>query len=173
MKLLFYILVLTTTLLEAKHAFAAASPLKSKENIEFITKSEQPLLDLMKTNNFLGVLVRTDKTQRDLRHVDLYAFKDIQEISINQQLCEKLLEKIYGPRKEISLKVQNINLYKSHSGNTCEATITNPDSKAKFPERRTIIGFIKAKPYALVFKFSKPSKVNEQEEARKFWDSLH
>lgn len=151
---------------------AAKAPIQSKEEIDFLSKRDQKMIDFMKTPEFTGVITRTGESNANLRVVDLYTFKDVSQISMDEVLCKKLLAKIYGPLDEISLKVRKVEIYTSHTGKTCEAQIDNEDSQAKIPERRTILGFINAKPYGLVFRFSKKSTSDEQQDVRKFWDSL-
>ena len=157
----------------ASFAVASTPPIKSKEEIDFMSPKDEPMMSLLSKNpDFSGVITRTAEANPNLQVADLYAFKNISEVKMTKEVCTKILEKIYGPIKEISLKVRNINIYSSHTGNTCEAQIDNDDSKAKIPERRTVIGFLNAQPYALVFKFAKKSTPAEQAEVKKFWDSL-
>lgn len=164
--------LLSTLLFSSLPAKAKPAPIQSKEEIEFLSKTEQKMLDLLKTPEFVGIITRTAETNKDLRIVDLYAFKNIQKISMNKELCKRLLSKIYGPLDEISFKVRKVEIYTSHTGNTCEAQLDNEDSKTKIPERRTIVGFLNAQPYAVVFKLSKKSTPSDQENVKKFWDSL-
>lgn len=153
-------------------ALAATPPLQSKEEIQFESKSENQLLDLFKSDAYLGVLGRPNEKVQDLQLVDLYAFKETSQLSLDEKLCKELLTQIYGPLDKITLQLKNVRIYTSHTGKTCEAQLDDPDKKSKIPERRTIIGFLKAKPYALVFKLSKKSDLSVQENTRQFWESL-
>jgi hypothetical protein len=172
MKTFIFISLLATLLFPAFSVNAAPAPFSSKEEIEYTSKTEQKFLDLLKTPEFEGVITRTSEPNRELQLVDFYDFKNVQEVAMTKELCKKLLAKIYGPLNEISLKVRDVQIFTSHTGNTCEAQIDNDFSKARIRERRTIIGFLNAKPYGLVFKFSRKSVAAEQENAKKFWDSL-
>lgn len=163
--------VLLTHLLS--FALAATSPIQSKEEVQFESKSENQLLDLFKSDAYLGVLGRPNEKIQDLQLVDLYTFKETQQISLDESLCKDLLAQIYGPLDKITLQLKSVKIYTSHTGKTCEAQLDDPARTSKIPERRTIIGFLKVKPYALVFKLSKKSDTTVQENARQFWESLH
>ncbi len=153
-------------------SFAATTPVQSKEEIKFISKTDNKLLDTFKTDAYIGTIGRIDEKAHDLSLVDLYAFKDNGKISMNENLCKDYLKQVYGPLDKITLKVKYITVYKSHTGNTCEAQADDPDQKSSIPERRIIIGFLNAKPYAIEFNLAKKSTPDVQENIRKFWDSL-
>lgn len=172
MKNIFKLSFVVVSLFSTSLVFAAKAPIQSKEEIEFLTKSENKMIGFTKTPEFTGVMVRTAQANAHLRDVDLYSFKETSKISMDEGLCKEYLSKIYGPLNEISLKVRKVEIFSSHTGKTCEAQIENEDPQAKIPERRTVLGFVNAKPYGLVFKFSKKSTSDEQNDVRKFWDSL-
>lgn len=153
-------------------AFAATAPIQSKEEIKFISKTENKLLDTFKADSYLGTIGRVDEKNQDLSLVDLYSFKDSKKISMDESLCKEMLTQIYGPLNKITLQVKNIKIYISHTGRTCEAQIDDPTKGTNIPERRLILGFIKAKPYAIEFSLSKKSDSTAQENTRKFWESL-
>lgn len=152
--------------------FAATAPIQSKEEIKFISKTENKLLDTFKADSYLGTIGRIDEKSQDLSLVDLYAFKDGKKISMDESLCKEMLTQIYGPLNKITLQAKNIKIYTSHTGKTCEAQIDDPMKGTNIPERRMILGFIKAKPYAIEFSLSKKSDSAVQENTRKFWESL-
>ncbi|WP_413288873.1 hypothetical protein [Bdellovibrio sp. HCB337] len=153
-------------------SFAATAPIQSKEEIQFESKADNKLLDIFKSGSYLGIIGRPQEPNVDLKMVDLYAFKDTKQISMSEDLCKDLLAKIYGPLDKGTLKVTKINIFTSHTGKTCEAQIDDPIKTSKIPERRAIIGFIKAKPYGLEFQLSKKSDTDIQDNTRKFWESL-
>jgi hypothetical protein len=153
-------------------SFAATSPIQSKEEIKFISKADNKLLDTFKTDAYIGTIGRVDEKAQDLSLVDLYTFKDSGKIAMDEKLCKEFLKQVYGPLEKITLKVKNIKVYKSHTGNTCEAQVDDPDQKSTIPERRIIIGFLKVKPYAIEFNLVKKSTPDVQENIRRFWDSL-
>lgn len=153
-------------------ALAATAPIQSKEEIKFISKADNKLLDTFKSDAYIGTIGRVDEKAQDLSLVDLYTFKDGKKISMDESLCKDFLKQVYGPLEKITLKVKNITVYKSHTGNTCEAQVDDPDAKSIIPERRIIVGFLKAKPYAIEFNLSKKSTPDVQENTRKFWESL-
>lgn len=152
-------------------SFAGTAPIQSKEEIKFMSKHDSELMGLFKTDSFVGIIARIDEKSNDMTAVDLYAF-DTKKISMDEALCKELLTKVYGPLDKITLKVKDVKIYTSHTGKTCEAQVDDPVKDTPVPERRAIVGFLKAKPYAIEFKFSKKSTQDEQENARKFWESL-
>lgn len=161
----------------AVSAFASADtkktplPFASSELLEFVGRGDQKMIDFGKTSDFVGVITRVHE-KGDTRIVDLYEFKNIEAVPMDKALCEKVLAKIFGPLDKISLKVSKIEIFASHTGKTCEAQLDDEDKEAKIAERRVIIGFLNAKPVALVTKMSKKSGKTEQESIRKFWDTL-
>lgn len=154
-------------------ALAATPPIHSKEEIQFESKTENKMLDLFKSDSYLGVLGRPQESHQDLNMVDLYAFKETAKITMTESTCKEFLAKIYGPLDKSSFKVKSVTIFTSHTGKTCEAQIDDPAKSSKLPERRALIGFIKAKPYGLVFQLSKKSDSAVQENTRKFWESLY
>jgi hypothetical protein len=153
-------------------ALAAPAPVKSNQPLEYISKTENKMMDLFKTDNFLGVLNRPQEKNQDLSMVDLYLFKEPPKLSMDEKLCKEFLVKIYGNLNTMTLKLAKLEIYTSHTGKTCEAQIVDPDKMSKIPERRTVIGFLNAKPYGVVFQLSKKSTPATQESIREFWDSL-
>lgn len=153
-------------------SFAGTAPIQSKEEIKFMSKQENELLGAFKTDSFVGIIARIDEKSNDLTAVDLYAFKDTKKMSMDEALCKELLTKVYGPLDKITLKVKDIKIFMSHTGKTCEAQIDDPVKDTPVPERRAIVGFLKAKPYAIEFKLSKKSTPDDQDNARKFWETL-
>ncbi|MDG0814988.1 hypothetical protein [Bdellovibrio svalbardensis] len=147
------------------------APFTSKELLDFVGRGDLKFIDFGKTADFVGVVTRTHE-QSDARIADVYEFKDIQAVPMDKGLCEKILEKIFGPLDKISLRVKKIEIFASHTGKTCEAQLDDEDQQAKIPERRVIAGFLNAKPRALVFKMTRKSAPKEQESIRKFWDTL-
>lgn len=154
-------------------SFAGVAPIQSKEEIKFLSKTEDKLIGAFKTDSFLGIIGRVDEKNNDLTAVDLYSFGDTKKISMDEALCKELLTKIYGPLDKIKLKVNTVTIFTSHTGKTCEAKIDDPVKGTTIPERRTIVGFIKAKPYAIEFKLSKKFTPDDEANTRKFWESLH
>lgn len=148
------------------------APVKSKEDLRFVGKDERPLIDLGKSKDFVGMFERPNESVADLRHVDLYAFKNLQAMKMDQALCAKLLDSMFGPAKDNPLKFSDLVIYKSHTGATCEAVVIDPDKGTRIPERRVILGFINLKPLALVFRFSQKTNPSLQQAPREFWATL-
>jgi len=152
--------------------FAGTAPIQSKEEIKFISKNEETILGAFKTDPYIGTIGRIDEKREDLTAVDLYAFKDTKKLTMDKGLCKDLLKQIYGPLDKITLKVKTVSIFTSPTGKTCEAQIDDPVKNSQIPERRTIVGFIKAKPYAIEFNLAKKSDADTIENTRKFWNSL-
>jgi hypothetical protein len=153
-------------------SLAATAPIQSKEEIQYVSKAENKLIDTFKANDFVGIIGRPNEKNQDLAMVDLYVFKETNKIAMTEKICKEFLGDIFGNLNKSTLKVTKVDVYTSHTGKTCEARIEDPDKASKIPERRTIIGFLNAKPYGLVFQLSKKSDSAVQENTRKFWDSL-
>ncbi|WP_374077273.1 hypothetical protein [Bdellovibrio bacteriovorus] len=157
---------------ETPHKEKVQPPIKSKESIEFLSKNDQTMLDIGKVDDFAGIITRNGEPAKDLRTVDLYTFKGIETLSMDKDLCEKLLTRIFGPLKESSLKYHGAELFTSHTGKTCEAQFDDADKEGKIPERRVVIGFVNAKPVGLVFRLSKKSDKAVKHNIREFWGTL-
>lgn len=150
---------------------SAPAPFTSSELIDFTGKSDQKMLDFAKNDDFSGVITRNHEVG-DKKLVDVYEFKNIEAVPMDETVCKKMLTRIFGDLDKISLKVSHIDIYTSHTGKTCEAQIDDADKEAKIPERRLVAGFLNAKPIALVFRLAKKSQKSDQESIRKFWDTL-
>ena len=149
---------------------STSAPFTSSELIDFTAKGDQKLLDFAKTDDFSGVVTRNHEVG-DKKLVDVYEFKNIEAVPMNEAVCKKMLTRIFGDLDKISLKVSHIDIYTSHTGKTCDVQIDDADKEAKIPERRVIAGFLNAKPLALVFRLSKKSNNSDQESIHKFWDT--
>ncbi|MEK2644050.1 hypothetical protein [Bdellovibrio sp. BCCA] len=164
--------MLSSSMAEKPEKTPTPSPIKSKEAIDFLSKSDQTMLDIGKVDDFAGIITRTGESSKDLRTVDLYTFKGIENLSMDKELCEKLLARIFGPLKESSLKYHEAEIFTSHTGKTCEAQVDDPDKAGKIPERRVVLGFVNAKPVGLVFRLSKKSDKTVKNNIREFWGTL-
>lgn len=168
--LLLFSLIVTALELSAKQRMP--SLITSKEDVEFIAKQDQKMLDLGKVDQFMGIFVRNSESQKDLRQVDLYIFPEEKETRINQAVCEKLLAKVFGSLKESSLKYQGTEVFQGRTGKTCLARMDDPDRSAKFPQRYVFFGAINLKIVGLVFKLSAPPRPDTKENMKSFWQSL-
>lgn len=161
-------------LLSANYSFAKNSPLiSSSEEIKFLNKSEQALLDLNKTKKFYGVLTRLNINEPDKSHVDLYEFGVTQK-TLDSALCQKLLEDVYGPSKKISLKIISKEFFKNaRNEKVCEVTLADNDKQALFKEHHFFAIIMGDKAVGLVSRLNKPATKQEVEEYRKFVKGLH
>lgn len=150
----------------------SVAPVKSKEDIQFIGKNEYPLLDMGKSRDYVGALIRRNESSADLKTVDLYAFQNTQAMRMDMNLCSKLIASMYGPIKGNPLQFRDQVIFKGHTGATCEVVVLDPDRGARIPERRVILGFINLKPIALVFRFSQKTNASLQQAPRDFWATL-
>jgi hypothetical protein len=153
-------------------AFAEV-PFKSKEEINFVDKKTDQRLAFAEVDSFQGILKRLSQTDRDLKTANVYAFAGISEIKMTKPVCEKLLAKIFGPLDKITLKVKNVEIFKTDIGDSCQAQVVDDyDSKALIPEQLAVLGFIHGKPMGLVFSFHKKSDAAAQDNIRAFWQGL-
>ncbi|HEY1079329.1 MAG TPA: hypothetical protein VGE46_04500 [Bdellovibrio sp.] len=170
---LFKIIFSAFVLVSATNVWAESiAPVKSREDLEFVAKNEYPLLEMGKSRDFVGIFVRRNESIEDLQKVDLYAFRNIHNMKMDSSLCAKLLASMFGPIKDNPLQFQELVIFKSHTGATCEAVVIDPDRGARIPERRVILGFINLKPLAVVFRFSQKSNPSLQQAPREFWATL-
>lgn len=168
---LFILLATFSTSVSAKNK-ETEPPIKSKEDVEFISATKSPFLDFAKSKEFVGYFNRLNESSKDLSRVDIYVPKSTSEITMNEKLCEKILADIFGPLKEGSLQYKGTTLFTGHTGKTCEAQFDDLDTEALYPERRVIVGFIRTKPVALVFRLSKKSTDSVAQNIRAFWNTL-
>lgn len=148
------------------------APIKSKEEIEFVSASESPFLDFAKGKDFVGYLNRSNESSKDLRRVDLYTPHAVSETAMNKKTCEAILESIFGDLKSGTLSFQGATLFTGHTGKTCQAQLNDIDKDALYPERHVVVGFIRMKPIALVFRLSKKATEADQQNIKKFWNTL-
>ncbi len=159
--------------LVAPPAFASTpSPIQTKEDVLFVHKNDQKLLGFANPDSFVGVYKRMGEKEKSLSQVELYSLTGIESLKMDEALCKQALTKMFGPLNEIALKAQDIKIWNSHTGKTCEAAMVDPDKASPIPERRVLIGFVNAKPYAVVFKLPQKSTAEQQSNMRSFWDSL-
>ncbi|UYL09761.1 hypothetical protein B9G69_004130 [Bdellovibrio sp. SKB1291214] len=168
------IILATAALMLSQFAIAAtsAAPVESKEDVIFAHKKDQKMLGFANADSFVGYFTRTAQADKNMRQAELYDLAQIQDLKMDEALCKKALAEIFGNLNEITLKAQDVKIWTSHTGKTCEASMVDPYVQAVIPERRIHVGFIKAKPYAIVFKLAKKSTAEQQENMRSFWDSL-
>lgn len=144
-------------------------PFRSDEDIEFTSLAEQPLLGLTRNSYFTGVLVRLGEGKDDLKQIDVYEFKDVDKMKIDKAICENLLAKIFGPLKDLDLKLKTTEILQTErAGNMCEAVMEDPGKEAAFHERRVFIGISHAQVYGLVFRFVKSPTANERDNIHDF-----
>ncbi|QLY24576.1 hypothetical protein [Bdellovibrio sp. KM01] len=161
-------------LLISNFAFAAPTlaPINSKEDVIFAHKKDQKMLGFANAESFVGYFTRTAQSDRNMRQAELYDLDKIKDLKMNEELCKKALAEVFGPLNEITLKAQDIKIWESHTGKTCEAAMMDPYQQAIIPERRVLVGLVRAKLYAVVFKLSQKSTAEQQSNMRSFWDSL-
>jgi len=151
-----------------------AFELKSSEVIKFTSVKSTPQIGVLKTDAFVGAIERTEEENPDLRMVDYYEFTGTKNSKLTKKTCEAFLARIFGPLKEITLKVK-IEKFSNkliQSDPVCEAVALDPDPDSKIPERRILLGVKKGAPFALVFKLSKKSEPSVLENTRNFLKSL-
>jgi len=156
----------------ACQAFAEL-PFKSKEEVDYLSKNQSALSAMTKTKDFQGLIHRPYERSSDLQDAEYYRFAPVDETKVTLKLCEKWLARVIGPLNKITLKVKSIELFKTSTGEACEVQVNDEkDPKSIIPERRIVLGFVKAQPTAIVFKLSKKSDATTQENIRSFWQGL-
>lgn len=152
-------------------AFAKKYSLVSSEETEFVGKDEKPLVDFNKTDKFVGILTRTSVKDSLETDIDVYEFPSTKKM--DKTVCESLRDQVFGPAKEISLKVKSLELFSSpRAGEVCESSLTDEDPNGKIKERHFMAFKLGDKTYGLVFRFMKTPSKEQSEDARNFVKSL-
>lgn len=169
--------LLLLTLFICNQSFAKKSPkifpLQSSESIQFIDREENSFYGFLKTDDFVGFVERKKESNADLKTLDFYQFKNEKKSTFNQKKCEELLAKIFGPLKEITLKVSVTQFKKQENiPAICEANAIDPDSHASIPERLIFMSSRKDFSFALVARLSKKSDESTLKNLQKFVQNL-
>lgn len=161
-RLLFFFFVLMPL-----STMAAESPLMFSETVQFVSKSEKPLLDLTKAPEFIGLLLRRDAPADMDDYLDLYQFNRIEKPDLVS--CKKIASEVFGDFNNIALKFLSAKIFQSKENMTiCEAIIQDPDEDALFKERR-LYSFVRhGKTFAMVYRSAKPLDEGDAESLRGF-----
>lgn len=171
-KFTFFILLTSIAITSPAKSKKAELLVQSKEDVEFVAATKSPFLDFAKSKDFVGYFNRPNEASKDLSRVDVYIPPAKSEITMNKEICEEILTGIFGPLKKGTLKYKGATLFIGHTGKTCEAQFDDPDKEALYPERHAIVGFIRMKPVALVFRLSKKSADSDRRNMKTFWNTL-
>lgn len=145
----------------------------SKEEIQFVPRGQRAFVDETKPEGFKGVIKRVNEHQADIRLIDLYEFPSEKSTAMTKSLCDKVLVKIFGPASASGLTLSSLKMQQTPMGSVCEVQLDDTlDPHARIPERRILIGMLKFKPQALVFKLSQKSDAATRESILKFWKGL-
>ncbi|MBC7467165.1 MAG: hypothetical protein H7256_14340 [Bdellovibrio sp.] len=151
----------------------ASVGIKSKEAVKFYDKGEIAFSDTGKINEYQGVLVRLDEPNTSYANLDLYLFPNEPKIAMSSDLCQQYLSKLFGAAQERILKVEKtLQIYKSHTGPTCEFILADPQSHSLVPFRYVIAGFLNARLTVLAWQLREPLMAANKEKLRQFWDGL-
>ena len=149
------------------------APFSSKEELSFVSVQTSELLGLNKTDDFVGVVTREEKADKDLRIFDLYEFKDVKTLRLDKKICDDLFIRVFGNPKEISLKTKETTIFQSRrSGKVCETPVFDEAKTALFKERRLAIVTIKGKTYGMVFRYSKKATPEDSKDLQDFINGL-
>lgn len=151
----------------------AADPIKSQEDISFVSVDKMKVSAAGKISEFKGVIERTYFGIKDLKVVDLYQF-NTDKIKVNEALCAEYIEKIFGLKDSKLFEIKSLKLAESNKGKICEIYVTDKKKQKNKSEefhRLASIGFVNAKLNVLVYHLSDFNDAKIQE-ARKFWNSL-
>lgn len=155
------------------YGLAKNLPFSFKEDVEFLDKESRPFLDFGKKDDFTGVIRRLYLENADQRDIDFYDFSKIKAEKMTDVYCRKLAEEVFGPLKEISLKVASQEKFTSpRSGEICQMIFVDEDKEGLFKERHFYALVFRGKPYGLVGRFKKTAKTEEKEELRDFVKNL-
>lgn len=172
MKKAFYIFTIITALTTSVSFAKNSIPLSSGEDLNFISAEENNLINLNKTKNFKGILIRSALSQQEGSQLDVYEF-ETDKYSVDKKLCTKVLELIYGPIKKISLQLSQQNLFAiTGSNSACEAILNDPDPQAVGKEHRFYAIILQNKLIGLEARFKKPATKTQIEDLQNFIKKL-
>jgi hypothetical protein len=128
---------------------AEPAPFKSEENIEYTSKTENPVLSFLKMPSFVGLIQRPFAAHPDLKFIPLYKLNSENQIKVSPALCRKKLPEILGEINPQQLAAMPIENFYSRSGQACLVHVE------KYTD--VIIVFIVGKLYGLVIKYDPAS----------------
>lgn len=161
-----------TACLSSVSVASQKAPLSSTEEISFLSAQENSFIGLNKTKNFKGLLTRTGHSQEEGSQFDIYEF-ETNKYTMDEKLCTKVLELVYGPRGQITLKLIQKNLLTvTKSNNACEAVYVDPDPQAFFKEHRFYVIILQNKIIGLAANFKKPATKNQIDDIQNFISKL-
>ena len=154
-------------------ASAAKTPFISKEEIEFVSRTESPMLGLNKISEFKGVIFRLKVSSGVERDVDFYEFNELSALKSDHTLCSIVGDHIFGHENEITLKKISTKIIPSASAvSICSLVMRDPDPQAMIKERHLLVKVLHAKVRAFVFRFAKEPQPTELDEAHRFVEGL-
>ena len=154
-------------------ASAAKAPFKSNEEINFVSRTESPMLALNKISEFSGVIDRLKISSGVGREVDFYEFNELSALKSDPTLCSVVADHIFGHENEITLKKISTKIIPSASAvSICSLVMRDPDPKAMIKERHLLVKVLHAKVTAFVFRFAKGPQPNELDDAYRFVEGL-
>lgn len=156
----------------AKRTLASVG-IKSKDDVVFYDKTDVAFSDMGKIDEFQGILVQQNQTKTDLAQADLYLFDKEDKIAVTNEICQKYVTKIFGPANKRKLQAgKSLQIFKSHTGHSCDFTLKDPQAHASIPNQYGLVGFLNGHLITLIWQLDQPVTDEVRQNFRKFWDKL-
>ena len=166
-------LIILSLLVYSFSSAAEKAPFSFSEEVIYLSKEKNPMIDFLKTDFFIGAVSRVGVPDENEKNLDVYAFPDMKIKKITTDICLELAEKVFGPLKEIHLKNTGQDIFRSpRNGDICELVMRDEAKGAQFKERRFYAFISDEKAYGLVGRFSKEPRIKDVEDLRKFIKGL-
>lgn len=151
-------------------------PFTSSEKFEYVAEKTDPLIGLIKSNTFQGVILRPDSSMESLRLIDDHLVPLDKVKSLDEKSCRQALALVLGPSEgeDPAIKVNKIETFSISTGPACEVEASEVKSSMPVLKRyRVVIGLHKGKVRALVAQDkSAVAPPDESAELRGFLKSL-
>ncbi|MBX3041027.1 MAG: hypothetical protein KF789_10010 [Bdellovibrionaceae bacterium] len=157
-------------------ASAQTRPFQSSEKFEYVAEKTDPLIGLIKTETFQGVVLRPDSSMESLRLIDDHLVPLEKAAVLNEKTCREALTRILGPSegKDPVIKIAKVETFQVGSDPACEIEASDVKSGGPLLKRyRIAMRTYKGKIRAFVAQdTSAVALPDESEELRGFLKSL-
>lgn len=151
----------------------ASIGIKSSEEIIFRDKKDILFSETGKIDQYQGVLIQLSQPKSQFAQSDLYLFENESEIKMTASMCDKYISKIFGSKEKRVLKIsEKLQIFKSHTGDTCDMALSDPESHALINSQYVLFGFLHGRLVGLVWQLDQPLTPADKNKFRKFWDTL-
>lgn len=153
--------------------------IQSLDEMTFHSAKEMPILSLGKIPEYLGVIERTVFNKPQLRTLDIYQF-ETESIKINQELCQKTIEKTFAISKLEFTEQKSIQLLTTKKGTLCIVVLGDKSLPPKpknildpRPQYKLIvIGFNNSILTETVAHMESDPSLDHFDELKTFWERL-